>query len=718
MAGSLALALNIHAQDLASYVNPFIGTKPGAPSYWINNSNGNVFPGAVWPQGMVQFSPDTPDGNAGGYIYTADKIKGFSLTHFSGRGIACWMDLPVMPAVGPHPGQGRKALKFSHSNESALPGYYRVKLSDPAIVTELTATPRTGFARFTFPSGKEPVLQFDTQGDASSAKGGALHVISNDEVSGEATGRGGGGKGITYKIYFCAKFDPPATRCEVWKKSLGASFFFDGAPGGVVRLKVGISFVSLEGARANLETENPGWDFEAIRQKALLAWEERLSRIKVAGGDKDQKTVFYTSLYHALIHPNLFNDANGNYIGFDQRVHGVRQGHEQYENFSAWDNYRTEMPLLAVVVPRQAADMMQSLVNMAEQDRAVRPDGGGLPRWEQANANSGGMEGDDQDIVIASVYALGVHDFEANKALGIMERGASVVGTTSGGLPVRRGLSDWLKKGFVPFEGSLNLEYANDDFAISQLALALGEKEGYLTYLKRSENWKNIFDPHQEDGGYFVPRTWFDHFSPGFNLHCGIICAFDESSSAQYTWLLPFSYPELFEKMGGTAKAIKRLNAHFYDSSGRLRLNEGPNSGYAFLGNEPESVAPYAYLFAGAPDKTFDVLHGMVSQYYRNSPDGMPGNDDGGAMGSWVVWSMMGLRPVVSGTQQVALTGPMFDSVVLALTGGKFLNIRAIGRSPSARMLKRIKLRGADIFGNQVLWSDLARGGNLDFYYQ
>ena len=714
----LASSMELGAENLTQYVNPFIGTKPGAPGYIINNSNGNVFPGAVWPQGMVQFSPDTPNGNAGGYIYTADEIKGFSLTHFSGRGIQCWMDFPIMPAVGPNPGHGRKASKFSHSNEAATPGYYRVKLDRSDIVADLTATARTGFARFTFSASQIPVIQVDTQGDASSAGGGVLQITSNDTVVGETTGHGCGGSGITYKVYIYARFDHPIVRREIWGNGKGANLYFDLPPNEKVQMKVGISFVDVEGAKANLEAENPGWDFDEIKQKVASAWEDRLSRIRVEGGDSDQKTVFYTSLYHASLHPNLFSDVDGRYLGFDQQIHQVVGGREQYENFSAWDNHRSEMPLLAVVAPRQATDMMQSLVNMAEQDKAIRPNGGGLPRWEQANQNSGGMEGDDEDSVIASVYALGVHDFEADKALAAMERGASVVGTTSGGCLVRPDLSDWLSKGFMPGRGSLNLEYANDDFAISQLAFALGKQEEYQTYLKRSGNWKNIFEPHHADGGHFVSSNLIGSILLFFNFHGGLFCGFEEGNSLQYTWVLPYRYPELFGMMGGPWKVIQRLDEHFHDKSGRLRLNEGLDSHYAFLGNEPESVAPYAYLYAGAPEKTSEILKGMISWWYRNSPDGMPGNDDGGAMGSWVVWAMMGLRPVVSGTEQVALTGPMFDSVTLTMANGKTLNILALKETPTSAVLDKVTFNGAIVLGNQALWSKLAQGGDLEFHYR
>ncbi len=711
-------SMGLGAENLTQYVNPFIGTKPGAPGYIINNSNGNVFPGAVWPQGMVQFSPDTPNGNAGGYIYTAGEIKGFSLTHFSGRGIQCWMDFPIMPAVGSNPGQERKAAKFFHAEEEAGPGWYQVVLNGSNIQVELTATARTGFARFTFAPSQVPVIQVDTRGDASSSGEGGLQITSNDTVVGETTGHGCGGKGITYKVYFYARFDHPVVRREVWDKAQGANLFFDLPSNSVVQMKVGISFVDVAGARKNLEAENPGWDFDEIKKKASSAWEDRLSQIKVEGGTSDQKTVFYTSLYHASIHPNLFGDVDGRYLGFDQQIHQATSGHDQYENFSAWDNYRSEMPLLAVVAPRQAADMMQSLVNMAEQDKLARPNGGGLPRWEQANQNSGGMEGDDEDAVIASVYALGVHDFEVDKALAAMERGASVVGTTSGGCMVRPGLSDWLAKGFMPGRGSLNLEYANDDFAISQLALALGKREEYQTYLKQSKNWKNIFESHHADGGHFVSSNLIGSILLFFNFHGGLFCGFEEGNSLQYTWLLPYSYPELFEMMGGPSKVIQRLDGHFHDKSGRLRLNEGLDSQYAFLGNEPESAAPYAYLYAGASGKTSEILKGMISRWYQNSPDGMPGNDDGGAMGSWVVWAMIGLRPVVSGTEQVALTGPMFDSVVLTMTNGKTLNIRAQKETPSSTVLDKVTFNGTIVLGNQALWSKLAQGGDLEFHYR
>ena len=713
----LLLPTLLLAENLGRYVNPFIGTKPGAPDFIIGNSNGNVFPGAVLPHGMVQFSPDTLNPTAGGYLYTADKIQGFSLTHFSGRGMKYWMDFPILPALGPHPGDNRKPAGFSHSSETASPGYYHVELAS-GIVVELTATARTGFARFTFGPGQSPVLQFDTRNDSSTTKAGSLQVLSADSLSGETTAHVGGGHDLPYKLYFFARLNQPILKTELWPHQRGANLFFKPSTDGVALMKVGISFVSAEGAKANLEAENPGWDFEGIRQKAASAWEGRLSRIRVEGGTEDQKTIFYTSLYHSFLIPNLFNDVDGQYLGFDQKIHRVEKGKAQYENISAWDLHHTLIPLMAVLDPPSASDTMQSLVNMASQDLAARPKGGGLPRWQQANGNSGGMEGDDQDDVIATAYALGARNFDALKALAAMERGASVPGTTSGGVEVRPHLSEWLEKGWMTLEGSLNLEYANDDYAIAQLAQALGHREEAETYLQRSRNWENIFNADWGNGGYFVPRGVTGSFKHWFPIHCGVICGFDESNSDQYTWTLPFAFPQLIPMMGGPEVALRRLDGHFQDERGEWRLNEGPDSRYAFLGNEPESVVPYAYLFTGEPDKASAVLQAMVSRWYRNSPDGMPGNDDGGAMGSWVVWAMAGLRPLGSGTGQVALTGPMFDAVTLSLPRGINLHLRAVKESPMSSRLEKIVLNGEEIQGGIVFWADLEKGGLLEFRYR
>ncbi len=712
--------------DLAPYVNPFIGTNPSAPDAGINNAAGDTFPGPVWPNGMVQFSPDTPNGNAGGYFYNQNTIKGFALTHFSGRGVNCWMDFPLMPTVGPLTSAGRKSSTFSHANESASAGYYSVKLDAYNIQSELTVTRRSGLARFTFPSSTAATVQLDTAGDASSSGGGSLTIAAPDTVTGSVSGSGCGGAGINYKLYFSAKFDRSFSSYGTWSGSTlnangsttgsGANLVFNTTANQVVQVKVGISFVSVANAQANLDAENPNWDFTAVKNGVVAAWNTRLNTIQVTGGTSDQKAVFYTALYHASIHPSTFSDTNGQYIGFDNIIHTTSGGRVQYHNFPAWDNYHSEMQLVALIAPNSTADMMQSLVNMAQQDQAARSNGGGLPRWQQGNDNSCGMEGDAQAEVIASAYAFGVTNFDTAGALAAMDRGASVSGVTSGGCTVREGVSDWVSKGYIPNYGSISLQYSNDDFTIAQFAKALGDTTKYNTYLSRAQNWKKLYNP--AIGGFMNPVDANGNFLPNFSITCyngGNSCQFNEGSSAQYTWMLPFNYRALFDKMGGNTTAVQRLDGHFFDSSGNPKLNQGPASTFAFMGNEPESVVPYAYAWAGAPYKTQDVVRRILLNLYSNSPGGMPGNDDAGAMSSWVVWAATGLRPAIPGVGGFVVGSPLFSSVTIRIAGGHTIQINAPAASDANKYIQSLNVNGATYNSPWLPWSLLSNGGTLDF---
>ena len=513
--------------SLTALVNPFIGTDPNPytkEGYSFNT--GNVFPGAVCPAGMLAWSPDTTHAKeiAGGYWYPDRAIEDFSLTHFSGRGVPCLKDIPFMPVIGqvevsPETDWSRFAATFSHTNESASPGYYRVKF-DNGIETELTATPRTGLARFTFPAQSPATLLIRADSSIS---------IGSNEVTGFHDGKIGGGN-RSYTIYFAAQFDRPFQSVKTWNgnvvsdqlsaedKNCGAILTFDTATNLVVQARVGISYVSIENARANLTRENAAWDFSAVRQKAEADWNAVLNRVQVEGGTEAQKQVFYTALYHCFMHPNLLDDVNGQYPGMDLKIHTIKSGHHQYQNIPAWDQWRSYAPLIAILAPDQSSDIMQSLVNYARQDASVRTGGGGLPRWQQVNRNSGGMVGDGNDAIIASAYAFGARQFDTKAALIAMDKGASQPQTTSDGHRVREGLADYMKLGYVPDEAAITLEYCNQDFALSQFAKALGDHKKYVAYQNRAQNWKKLFD---DTTGYIWPRkadgSWMENFSPVSN---------------------------------------------------------------------------------------------------------------------------------------------------------------------------------------------------------
>ena len=698
--------------DPAACVNPFIGTSPN-PTVKIGYAfdTGNVFPGAVCPRGIVAWSPDTTHKNniAGGYWFPDDRIEDFSLTHFSGRGVPCLKDIGFMPLVQPaaaSPGTAweANAASFSHANESASAGCYRVKF-DNGLQTELTATLRTGMARFTFPAGSVATMLLRANGAVS---------VDGNEASGYAESHVG--KGGAYRVYFCAQFSQPVKAVKTWMgdtvseahvaegKSCGAILTFDTAADPVLLVRVGVSYTSLENARDNLRQENTGWDFAATQARAAALWNRALGRIEIEGGTPGERTVFYTALYHCLIHPNLLDDANGQYLGMDEKVHAVAAGHHQYQNIPAWDEHRSHAPLLAVLAPRESSDVVQSLINDAQQDASVRPTGGGLPRWEQVNRNSGGMVGDGDDTIIASAHAFGATGFDAKSALEIMDRGASQPGVTSDGAKVRGGLEGYLGKGYVPDSAAITLEYCGDDFALSQFAGRLGDRDRAAEYLRRAQNWKNIFDPAS---GYIRPRTadgaWVENFSPRGGK------GFIEGSAAQYLWLVNFNLHGLIEKLGGNEKAVERLDRFF------TRTNDGMGSEFAYMGNEPDEEVPWVYDFAGAPARTQAVVRRIQTELFTDQPSGLPGNDDAGSLSSWYVFSALGLYPEIPGVAGFAVGSPVFPQATLHLDNGKTLRIIGKNAALSRPFVQGLQLNGAAHASPWVAWSALSDGGVVEF---
>ena len=698
----------------ASCVNPFIGTEPN-PFSKVDYSfdTGNVFPGAVCPRGMLAWSPDTTHAGqiAGGYWYPDGAIEDFSLTHFSGRGVPCLKDIPFLPVIGPvgaSPGAdwSRLAANFSHTNESAGAGYYRVKF-DNGIETELTATPRTGMARFAFPPHSAAALLI--RADSSVA-------IAGNEVTGFHVGTIGGAN-RAYTLYFAAQFDRPFQTAATWTagavdgaahaegKSCGAILTFDTATNPVVQVRVGISYVSIANARDNLAAENPAWNFSIVRQKADAAWNAVLSRVQIDGGTKDQRQTFYTALYHCFMHPNWLEDDDGEYPGMDGKIHHVEKGRHQYQNIPAWDHWRSYAALIAILTPDQSSDIAQSLVNDAEQDASVRTDGGGLPRWEQVNRNSGGMVGDGDDAIISTAYAFGAKRFDTGAALAAMERGASVPGTTSDGARVRGGLRDYLALGYVPDEAAITLEYCNNDFALAQFAKALGGRKQYPVYLGRAQNWTNLFDaatglirPRKADG------AWLNDFSTASSK------GFVEGTAAQYVWMVNFNLRGLIDKMGGDAKAVQRLD-HFFK-----RLNSDPFKGdTAYMGNEPCEETPWVYDFAGAPARTQSVVRRIQNELFTAKPDGFPGNDDAGALSSWYVFSALGFYPEIPGVAGLAVGSPLFPKATIHLENGRTIQIIGANASPENCYVESLKLNGRDYGSPWIAWRALAGGATLDF---
>jgi predicted alpha-1,2-mannosidase len=700
-------------------VSVFAGTEPGGGAF----GGGHNFPGAAVPFGMVQWGPDTvpADRHSGGYDYRDRHVRGFSLTHLSGAGCALYGDFPFLPttepvraspaAVGAAGLKGRFQPGFSHAHEHALPGFYSVRLNPVgggAIDAALTATTRTGMARFSFPRSPHASVLIDAGGSAKADDLAEVRIDSDRrEISGSASSGYFCAQRPRYRIYFAASFDRPFGAYGTWTRQklapgstgavdrrqpstvaagtaqAGAYAGFDTRRDRTVAVRVGVSFVSVAGARANLAAENRGASFAAIRSRAEAVWNHALSSIKIGGGGTGDVETFYTALYHALLAPRTFSDADGRYIGMDGAVHRA-EGRIQYADFSGWDIYRTQIPLLAMLMPRRASDVVASMLADARES-------GCLPRWSYANGQSMTMVGDPADPIVASAAAFGARRFDAGAALAAMLKGADEGCRSADGSYVQRqGLDRYKALGYVPFDldtrrrnanslfgdpedvwasAATTLEYAIDDFSIAQFAArSLGDRATYRSFILRSGNWRNLLNPLSAQ---IEPRFEDGTFAPHYdNLHGA---GFAEGDSAQYTWLVPQDPAGLFAAIGGRSAAVNRLDRFL------RKLNGGPgatHADHALLGNEPNLNVPWLYDWAGEPYKTQAVVRRAL-RLYDAAPDGYPGNDDLGTLSSWYVLGALGLYPEVPGTDVLAIGSPLFGRTTVRLTGGRKLRILA-----------------------------------------
>jgi len=677
--GLSAAALQVSGQAATAY--DYVDTRIGAAG------GGNTFPGATLPFGMVQWSPDT--NKDAWYSYGDKAILGFSLTHISGAGCPLYGDFGVLPVSGvltASPAQDMMpyAAAFDHAKEETHPGYYAVTLAS-GVRVELTVAERAGIARFTFPEATPARLLVNT-GSSSNVDESSIELTGSDAFAGSAHAGHFCGSNSHYEIFAAGLFNKPFTKAAVWqddsmpadaKSAHGkkSGVWLDFGSAREVLLKVGVSFVSADGARGNLAKEIAGWDFDAVHARAKATWTELLNRFAVVGGTEDQRSIFYTGVYHSFLSPNVFSDADGRYAGFEGKVHAVSgQQKVQYANYSDWDIYRNTVQLQALFEPVRASDMMQSLVNDADQ-------GGQLPRWEAANDVTYVMNGDSPAPMIASSYAFGAKDFHAQAALKWMTRAA----TQPKDNKERPFLEDYLKLGYVPSEkdqssASRTLEYASDDFAISRLAEALGDESAAKQFLRQSANWKSLLDPETK---WIRPRksdgTWIEGFDAEKSLpKRGNVpvptdqMGFEEGNTYQYSFMIPFDYPAVFAAMGGEDKVTPRLDHSFE----KLRCWGEPCYN---IENEPDFVVPYAYVWAGQPWKTQEVVTRIAAETFKAAPDGIPGNDDLGATSGVYVWNALGMYPAVPGVGGIVLGTPMFTRATLRLAGGRTLVITRVG---------------------------------------
>ncbi len=727
-AGSGGAGKSYHEMDLVMYVNPLCGTGDG----------NNTFPGADAPFGMLQWSPDTRGSkkHPGGYQYTDSLISDFSLDHISGAGCPYGENFGFMPLIGGQPAiapstRGSFSERFSHRNETAKPGFYGVKLEN-GVSVQLTTTTRTGFGRFTFPKRSTATIMINAGSDINGAIVSFIHIDSaSHSVSGAQTGGHFCGYPDVGTVYFYAVFNKPFDAFSTWSgnklsygdtngngKESGAFLSFDMSKSRTILVKVSISYVSIADAKENIETESPisrfsNHDFHEAVLSATRQWNNLLNRIQVSGGTKTDKETFYSMLYHALLFPSACSDVNGKYMGYDGNVHTTSDGRVQYANFSGWDIYRSECQLLAILAPRRASDMAQSLLVDYEQ-------GGAFPRWGVPNMDSGVMMGDPAAPMIADFYAFGARDFNAKAALAGLVKAATdphVVAQRSYTYE-RDALADYLKLGYVPEHQkggfgtvSMTLEYNTSDFAVSRLAKALGDTADCRILLRHAQFWKNIYNPKT---GYIQMRRRDGSWAPGFKrnvISYDGVRAYVEGTAGQYTWMVPFNLKSLAAKMGGRRIATARLDSFFT----KLNVGDGGNDGWmAWMGNEPCLETPWIYCSLGRPYKTQLTVRRVMTTLYSDKPDAYPGNDDLGEMSSWYVWGAIGMYPEIPGDNVLVLGSPLFRKTVLHLKDGE-VTIEARGASVNAPYVQSLIVNGRRTNKSWIRFEEISRGGSLRF---
>ncbi len=774
-------AVNILAQDYTRWVNPFIGT----------GGHGHTFPGATIPFGMVQLSPDTRIDNwdgSSGYHYSDDIIYGFSHTHLSGTGIPDGCDILLMPAAKNYiggandksdPSRNGYASKFSHGSEKTEPGYYSVLLSDDNILAELTSTTRVGLHRYSFPSDGEYKIVVNLAW-RDKVIDSELKLAGNNRIEGFRRSSSWA-KGQT--VYFVAEFSQP-----IKSISSGATFNRNILKGKDIVLdinykphakeqilvKVAISYVSIEGARKNLEAEIPGWDFDKVRADAKAAWNKELSKIAVSGGTDAQMTNFYTALYHTAIQPNVFSDVDGKYRGHDGKVHSLRNADtpvriagssgetvaakqkvrntharsrrndahadksvrvpsEQYTVFSLWDTFRAAHPLYTIIDEKRTVDFINTFIRQYEQ-------GGRLPVWELWGEETDTMIGYHAVSVIADAMAKGIKGFDYEKAYEAAKHSAELD---------HFGLAAYKKRGYISMEDenesvSKTLEYAYDDWCIAQMAKVMflrdqkptknapkanidskgvahfpidmqkqAYQDDFKKYIRRAQYFENLFDPST---GFMRPKRnggFVSPFAPN-----EVTFNFTEGNSWVYTFFVPQDVSRLMELMGGREKFAAKLDELFTTKdklTGRVQPDITGLIGQYAHGNEPSHHIAYLYDYAGEPWKTQKYVRQILDEFYKPTPDGLIGNEDCGQMSAWYIMSAAGFYEVTPGSGIYAFGTPLFPELKFNLENGKTFTVRAKNVSQANKYILNAKFNGAPYKKAFITHEDIMRGGVLEF---
>lgn len=674
-----------HAQDYSRKVNTLIGTQGNG---W---SSGYLYPGATYPFGMVQFTPT---------YFT--KQLGFVINQLSGAGCDHMGNFPTLPLSGELKVSPDSIinLRASLSKEKGTAGYYTTLVND-SIQAELTVTERTGMAKYSFSANENRGTVIIGGGVAATPiEVAAISITSPNTCEGYAEGGAFCGFPTPYKVYFVAEFDVPSASSGVWKeerllpeekfaegKHSGVYFTFDLKNKKEVLYKIGVSYVSVENARENLRTENPAWNFAAIKQSAADKWNRYLGKIEVKGKNEDRISQFYTHLYHSLIHPNVCSDVNGEYMGSDNKVYKSERNY--YTSFSNWDTYRTQTQLMAMLAPDVTSDIV-----MSHQLFAIRS-GGGFPRWVLANIETGIMQGDPTPVLIANAYAFGARNYDTRSILKTMRYGAEVPGANSQGVLTRPGLEQYLEKGH--YDASAMLEYTSSDFAIGRYALQACNDEPVCNYYtNRAMKWKNLYDKEtnwlrsrNEDG------SWKN---PGDDWR--------ESTYKNYFWMVPYDLDGLLQIIGGKQEGEKRLDELF------RRLDASYGDEWFASGNEPSFQIPWIYNWVGAPYKAQHIIRKVLNEQYNSRPDGLPGNDDLGSMGAWYVFASIGLFPEIPGVGGFSINSPVFPEIVLHLANGDLV---IKGGDEKKEYIQGLKINGKKSDSTWIDWNDIKNGGTLDY---
>ncbi len=685
-------------KSLLSYVDPFIGT----------GGHGHTYPGATLPFGMMQLSPDTRlegwDG-CSGYHYSDRYIYGFSHTHLSGTGVSDYGDILLMPTneINFHNGaDGKKGYRapFSHANEKASPGFYQVTLDSTNIAVALTVTNRAGMHLYTFPSSENQFVILDLE-HRDKLLDHTITQLSSTEFNGyrfsEAWAK-------DQRLYFHIKFSHPVTVTHPPNEDLSptkATFQIENPKNEIVTVSVGISAVDVTGAKKNLDAEIGSKSFVQVKKEAESVWEKQLNKIVVETENKTHKVNFYTALYHTMLAPNLYQDVDGRYRGMDLEIHQTSK-FDYYTVFSLWDTYRAAHPLYTLIEAERTTHFINTFLTKYSE-------GGILPIWDLSGNYTGCMIGYHAVPVIADAYLKGIRGFDAEKAFAAMKHSA---------MQDHLGLESYKQLGFIPVEAesesvSKTLEYAYDDWTIAQMAQAMGKDADAKLFSERAQYYKNSFNPQTNFMQGRFRNTWFAPFDP-FEVNFN----YTEANAWQYSLYVPQDISGLIALMGGKHVFSNHLDTLFETSSttsGREQADITGLIGQYAHGNEPSHHMAYLYNFVNQPFKTQEKVHEILTTLYKNSPDGISGNEDCGQMSAWYVLSSLGFYPVTPGSNQYIIGTPLFEKATMHFENGNQFTIVANNHSPKHKFIASAILNGVPLNRSYLWHEELTKGGTITF---